>query len=160
MKVKFLLLIFVFLINGCGLFQGTNTGNPGIANEQITTPAGYLTTYSDRLSHQICSSLNRCFPSASYVNCIASNSDNPQIPVELKLNTNYATLSIIKEAEIQHQLIISTINGNSCILSIESISCESTEMVGAYDSNEPTNFGNDYLLLRSNPNCGMIFTPL
>lgn len=154
----FTLLLCLSSLMGCGIFNGTNTGNPLAQGALPDTDSPLL--YTNKLNGHICLTIKYCESSVNIQNCMSSNDTNLHIPVELNIDSNYPTLDLLRKAESLKKILVNENSAASCFSSIQQISCSSTEMQNAYNSSDPNNFENTFQLLRVNSECGNIFVPL
>lgn len=157
MLLKSLLTLLCFIpLFGCGIFNGTNTGNPGAHN---FVPPDLPMLFTDYLNGQICLTIRYCDSNANFYSCMKDNNTNSQIPVELKIDADYPTLNLLREAEALQKVAINKASASACVAAIQKISCTSNEFKEVYNANDPDNFEKTFLLLRLDSQCGNIYLP-
>ena len=154
--MKLFLLIFILLL-GCG----TEVGNPlteytsGTDNGEDDANSVPSDDEDHPLVARVCGTLTRCYPSLKDQECREHILDVDKFDTRLGLDKdNYQNL---KEITLDTNLVVNTVNAEACLVSIEQLSCSDSEIISAYNENNPDRFDNTYKVIPKSEDCENYF---
>jgi hypothetical protein len=141
MKQRLFLLIYLLMATGC-LLPGTDTGNPS-----TPTSGTLIDTEAWRLANIIGDKLASCYgnlPSDYTAQINAAPHTAPTLGIT---DLSILTLNDAATAERAGQISVNTTNMNTCKNTVGAMECSVIDGLEAYNSNQPSNFDNIYLIL-------------
>lgn len=129
-QILFLTLV-ALLLSSC-LVEGTDTGNPGLADPSLSNE-GDSSEPIDYFAIKICQTIDDCHPTAPD-NCFQLMLTQNNIDTELGLEVDeYETFAIIRTEAREGRLTVNSEAFDLCIDDIEALTCESSEVANAYN---------------------------
>lgn len=157
-----LLIILLLALSGCGgsSLGGTETGNPGGPTSSIPTGANpNINNFATQMIDSICSKLSTCYPSLTSSSCQSGVLAVTNVGSSLGLPSGTtSTLQNIVDEENAGTITPQSTAANRCISDIQSLTCGSSTVGGAYSSGTAANFNRVYTLLSaSSASCAGVF---
>lgn len=160
-KLSFVLLIVMTLpallsvYTSCTSAVGFDSTNPLSSKNTIAGNPLNTTTY--KLLNGLCEAVNRCHPTSTRETCVSELKQLSGFDIRLHLPPSYSTPEAIMNGEFHGVIGIDNSNLNTCITSLQNLSCSSIELKTAYDPKSVNAYLGAPNLLGTNP-CANVFS--